>query len=288
MTLPEDLKPEGSRERRIEGDIEQTRSAISEKLEAIGEKLSPENLKQEARNMVGEAKEAAVDKLREVKADAYESVSETAREVGERARRAGEVTFDFARSNAVPLGLIGLGIGLLIARSGSRRPRYEAMRWPEDEPLRGYTGYGEDLEFERGARQRAADAGARVKGAMDRTRERAEQLSSRAKSELEENYAQVSRRARDFGRRAQRRFERTERSAVELARDNPLAVGAGAMAAGMAVGLLLPATRPESELLGPTRDRLVGEVRGSIEGAGRTAKEAARDVQNALRPEPQR
>ena len=56
-----------------------------------------------------------------------------------------------------------------------------------------------------------------------------------------------------------------------LKETNPLVLGAGAMAAGIFLGLMLPATRREDELMGETRDSLL-EQAGEIV---RAAKEAA-------------
>jgi hypothetical protein len=42
--------------------------------------------------------------------------------------------------------------------------------------------------------------------------------------------------------------------------DAPLAVGAAAVAVGAAIGLALPSTRMEQQVLGSTTDRLVGQV----------------------------
>jgi hypothetical protein len=69
----------------------------------------------------------------------------------------------------------------------------------------------------------------------------------------------------------------------ELGRENPLAIGALALAAGVGVGLLLPSTQREDELLGSARDRMVGQVTGSVEGLKRTAKGTAHDVSDAFR-----
>jgi hypothetical protein len=44
--------------------------------------------------------------------------------------------------------------------------------------------------------------------------------------------------------------------------EQPLIVGAAALAAGTLVGLLLPSTRAEDELMGEARDSLINEVRG--------------------------
>jgi hypothetical protein len=74
--------------------------------------------------------------------------------------------------------------------------------------------------------------------------------------------------ARDFSRR--------------VSDDNPLAVGMAAIAAGIGVGLLLPQTEPERELLGSKRDELLGDAKQTLSEMGQTAKDTARDVKNTL------
>jgi ElaB/YqjD/DUF883 family membrane-anchored ribosome-binding protein len=289
MTTSDERKYSGAGEKdpsEIEAEIAHTREEISERLNAIGEKLSPEQLKQEARQALGEAKEAAMDKLRDAKDSAVHSVTETVQNVGERARRAGEVSYGFARENAIPLGLIGLGIGWLVV-SGRRRTDGDHHRWrdPEGPPYRSYgTRYGEDFDVE---------AGETVRRRIDETRERAAAISERARERMQEGAErarertrELSQRTRELGQRARERAIRAENEALDFARENPLAVGAAALAVGVGVGLLLPSTRREDEFLGPRRDRLVGDLRGSVEGVGRVAKDTARDVKGALRDVP--
>ena len=55
-------------------------------------------------------------------------------------------------------------------------------------------------------------------------------------------------------------------------RDNPLVVGAIAVAVGAAIGLALPSTEKEDELLGEAKDRL-------LEGAKSVAGEALHQVE---------
>ena len=62
----------------------------------------------------------------------------------------------------------------------------------------------------------------------------------------------------------------------ELMRDNPLAAGAVAIAAGTAVGLLIPSTQIESEYIGDTGERIVERVEdiardalGKVQGAAK-------------------
>jgi ElaB/YqjD/DUF883 family membrane-anchored ribosome-binding protein len=253
----------------IEAEIERTRGAIGQQLGAIGEKLSPDNLKHEAKGLFDDAKEATVEKLREVKDDALKSVSETVEEVSDRARRAGVASYEYARSNAIPLGLIGLGVGLMFMRSTPRRRRTE---YEYDYPVPGGTLELGEVPEPQAVRRPLADA-----------RERAKDVSRRARHEIDRRAEQARGRARELGQRARTGLVRAEETAVDFTRENPLAVGAAALAAGVAIGLLLPSTRREDEMLGKTRDHLLGEVRGGVEGVGRVAKEAARDVQSALK-----
>ena len=84
---------------------------------------------------------------------------------------------------------------------------------------------------------------------------------------------------------AERDFYRARDFSIRATESHPLAVGAAAIAAGVCVGLLIPETDRENELLGAQRARLVEGARGALEDAKQastaikdTAKEAARDV----------
>jgi hypothetical protein len=285
MTHPNDSKTKDLGE--IEGDIEQTRSEISKDLSAIGEKFSTENVKHETRELVDEAKEAVVEKLREVKANALESMNETMHEVGASARRAGEASYGYASRNAIPLAMIGLGIGWLAMASRGRRQRSEAGFMGHVERRgtqrfdyeKGYAAQGRD--WEEPSDETREQGG--VRSAAEGTLERAGELSSRARRRVENGVESAGKRARELGHRARDGFVHAEHTAVEFGRENPLAIGALALAAGVGVGLLLPSTQREDELLGAARDRMVGEVTGSVEGLKRTAKGTAHDVSDAFR-----
>jgi ElaB/YqjD/DUF883 family membrane-anchored ribosome-binding protein len=270
----------------IEAEIAQTREEISERLNAIGEKLSPEQIKQEARQALGEAKEAVVERLRDAKDSALHSMNETLQDVGERARRAGEVSYGFARENAIPLGLIGLGIGWLVM-SGRRRKNARDYRWRIEE-REAYGSYGPEpggVEYG-GIEQQAEGARERMMQGAGRARDRMMQGAERARERARERAHELGERANELGRRARDRAIHAEHEALDFARENPLAIGAAAMAVGVGVGLLLPPTRREDEFLGERRDRLVGDIRSSVEGVGRAAKDTAREVQGALREAP--
>jgi hypothetical protein len=58
-----------------------------------------------------------------------------------------------------------------------------------------------------------------------------------------------------------------------LMETNPLALGIVAVAAGAILGLMLPSTQAENQLMGETRDRLMDQAKS-------TAKETMKKVQN--------
>jgi ElaB/YqjD/DUF883 family membrane-anchored ribosome-binding protein len=279
----------------IEAEIEQTRSEISESLNAIGEKLSPEQLKEDAKQLLDEAKEAVVDKLRDAKDSALQAANERVREVGQRARHAGEVTYGYARENAIPLGLIGLGIGWLLVSGRRRNGRYDIRQHDRPTFESRHIDYGEDFDApnwpDTGAARQTAPAAFRRN--MEETKERAAEVAERAKRGLDEGVQRARERARELGHRAnelghhaREQFVSAENRALDFANENPLAVGAAALALGVGVGLLLPPTRREDEFLGEARDRLVGEVRGSVDGVGRAVKHTADEVKEVLREAP--
>ncbi|MFG0334236.1 MAG: DUF3618 domain-containing protein, partial [Maioricimonas sp. JB049] len=68
---------------------------------------------------------------------------------------------------------------------------------------------------------------------------------------------QMKRGGRKMGRSIQDGYSYTQDRAAEAMDEYPLAVGAGVLAAGLLVGLLLPRTRREDEWMGETSDRLI-------------------------------
>ena len=77
---------------------------------------------------------------------------------------------------------------------------------------------------------------------------------------------QVQTVARDVGYNASRALQ-----------DNPLAFGAIAVAVGTAVGMALPATRKEQEVLGPARDQLIDRAEQTATQALSSAEQQARE-----------
>jgi ElaB/YqjD/DUF883 family membrane-anchored ribosome-binding protein len=117
---------------------------------------------------------------------------------------------------------------------------------------------------------------------IDRERSKSQALPTRLKhkalhakeatgSRLSDAREQTSGRlgdARDYtSERVQSAKERSQERYHSMKRENPLALGAIALAGGLAIGLLLPSTRREDDMMGETRDSLMDQARRIVDEA---------------------
>ena len=252
-----DLSAEERSPQEIEHEIERTRERMSSNIDALGERLSPDNLKQQA-------KEAIAGKAQDMVAN-----------VGDQARETGGRMIDFITENPLPVAAVTLGaIWLFSMRRGSRsevsgdRMARFAYTGPERRQPNGRPGLGRRL-VDRAASVRdtvgdaASHAGERIGELKDRAEQRAGKLGGTARA-----------RARD-----------AKGGLKHMLAENPLALAAGAVVLGLALGMLLPETEPENRLMGETRDDLgdrISNVAGRVKDA---AIEAGRDVKETVRQE---
>jgi ElaB/YqjD/DUF883 family membrane-anchored ribosome-binding protein len=208
---------------------------------------------------------------------------------------------NFVRDNPVPIALTTLGLGWWAwsQRAGRDRVGYDAD-YPgsaADSTWSTRSGYGaagadaggyRHFDSERGVwvggdesttdrvKQAAADA-------TDRARERLSNASDRAR----ETMSHLGGRTREAAGRAQQQvgyYTRQATTQLQYWMDrNPLAVGAVAMAVGVAVGLALPETRREQQLMGDARHRMVDNAKALANQAVDRATEAAHNVVGAAR-----
>ncbi len=89
-----------------------------------------------------------------------------------------------------------------------------------------------------------------------------------------------SRLAEEAASGMRRRARMRGRQLGDFVRENSLAVVAGAAVLGLAVGLAIPETRREEELMGPMRDRLAERAEAALERAEEAAGEVAETVRS--------
>jgi ElaB/YqjD/DUF883 family membrane-anchored ribosome-binding protein len=287
----------------LRDEIARTRSALSGDVAALGEKFSPEHLKENAKEVIHHAKEAATESakdiirdareatigsLRNAKDHAFDSISETVGEIGRRAQRAGGSAADFVSVNALPLSLIGLGVGWLMLTVGHSRRTARS----------DYTYEGDLYEGQRGGSLEGARR--RTREAVESTRERVNQVASRAgqtigeareelreragevRSQIAQRASDARRQAVDLGHEAYDQLSRAGTRVRDFSSESPMAVGLFALALGLGAGLLLPTTRRENRLMGETRDRLLGSARDTVSQLGRSVQQGASELRDAV------
>jgi hypothetical protein len=258
---------------RIKADIEDTRAELGQTLNEIQERLSPEHLMGEVKETVREATIGKVERVMEKVNDKISTVTEPAMEVmgraGEKLRETGSSIGNTVWRNPIPFALFGLGLGMLIVKRvrnadggtmrssgresdrdmgyGMATPRYSGMA----------RQYGAPGEYAGAARQ----YGASNRGALRDT-------AIGLMHGTGETVSNLGHRAKEGALSARRGFQR-------LVHENPLAVGAAAVAVGAAVGLALPSTRIEQEYMGEASEKIVDKAQQAARDAMDRVKSAA-------------
>ena len=236
--------------REIRSDIVQARADMSETIDAIQDKLRPGSLVSQATETVRNATVERVKGIARSASDRFRGADSAGRQDTYRIReRIGE--------NPIPAAIAAASLAW-IAFSGRRARRaspaiYGSTRG-DDAFIRETTisEYGEDDHDVAVRQQYGTDA-----------------ITERARSAVQES-----------GRRVRRTASTAQERLMQFLRDNPVAAGAVAAAVGATVGVALPDTRRENELMGETRDAVVDQAQEAARGAAERVKDAARQVQD--------
>ena len=250
----------------LRAEIEDTRADMTQTINEIQERLSPEHLVGQVKETVREATIGKVEKVMSSVGETISEVAEPAREMAGRAGNAikevGTTVADTIYKNPIPLALIGLGVGMLVMRNFGGQSYSSSSR---------KLSQGRRSNYELGdvgqARQTQQSTGTST---LNQVKETASDLASRSTDAL----SNLGTKAKNSATAVGTRFER-------MMHENPLAVGAVAVAAGTAIGLALPSTRFESEHIGETGEKLVERV----EDIARNALNKAQDAAKQMAPE---
>lgn len=244
--MAQDRNPvDASREtENIKHEIERTRVEMSETLGEIQDRLRPDHLLQQARDGVTQA---AAGKMRTMMSTAREKASTMAT----RARGAGTYLTDYATDHPVRVAAAvgALTWWMLRVRNNRADDWYGAAEtnWDEADVITY-------VDEEPSLRDRVSNY---ASSARDTVGEYASSARGAA--------AEYAGSARETARRARMRMRDAAGTATtnadEWLRSNPMAAGALALAAGVAIGLSAPRTSFEDGALGQTRDRALARGR---------------------------
>lgn len=267
---------------RIKADIEDTRADLGQTINEIQERLSPEHLMDQVKETVREATIGKVERVMDSVGETISNVTEPAMDMmgraGEKLKETGTSVTNIVTRNPIPLALIGLGVGMLVmnrmrnadgrtsrsSRTRAYQPEFEAGMAMPRHSTRMSQPYGSSYgEYTGGARQ----YGSSGRNLLNRVKDTAGDWTHGAG----ERVSHLGHQAKEGAMRAGRGFQ-------HLVQENPLAVGAAAVAVGAVVGLALPTTRIEHEYMGEASEKLVDK-------AQQVAREAMDKVKTAAQGE---
>jgi ElaB/YqjD/DUF883 family membrane-anchored ribosome-binding protein len=242
----------------IEREIEQTRGRLSRDIDELGNRLTPHNLKEEAKTAIKDAAQGAVSN------------------VGEQARRTGSRLVEVIRENPLPVIAVGAGVTWLLTQKS--RSDFSGDRMAEY----AYTG---PERRQGGSWQSGSGIKGKVGGAVSDVKETVSEAASGVADKAGELKERAGERIGELGGQAKWQTRRIKTNLQHQAEENPLAVAIGAAVVGLALGLLLPGTERENELMGPARDQLVDRAEETVERAKDAAVEAGREVKETVQAE---
>ncbi len=227
-------------------------------------------LKAAVQELTGDAKAAVRDAT-------VGRIERVASNTGASANEMGSSLMTTIRENPVPAALAGIGIGwLLINRSGSSSGQQTGSS-VSSQANQAVGQAQQTVGQAAGQAQQAAgqvagqaqQAAGQVAGQAQQAASQVQQTTGQVVDQVQETAGQVAGQVQQQAQRARGRLE-------QMVMENPVPIGALALAIGGAVGLAVPGTEREQQLMGETRDRVVERVTETVQ---ETAQDTMEKVQ---------
>lgn len=297
----------------IRADIEQTRSQMGETIDAIQARLNPQHIGEQVKEQVREQIHEVTSTVREATIGRAE---EMVRNAGESVNDARYGLMETIKANPIPAAMAAIGLGWLFMNRRSAPPRryddrymrrgeryYGEAAYPyrPAAPYAYQSGYESDFDYERererrqGMAQRAQHAAGgainraqeTVGGAAGQARDAAGNIVGQTRDAAGNLIEQARDTAGHLAGQAQHQARRVEHTFESALGDNPLGLGALALALGAAVGFGLPQTERENQLMGDARENLVEKAQevaqDTVEKVQRVAGDVAETAQETAR-----
>jgi hypothetical protein len=285
----------GRSSREIRSEIDRTRSDMDETFAALDAKLTPKEIGLELWSLFKGGSTTGASKLWQV-----------------------------AREHPMPAAVVGLGLGWLMVESSRKSDAYDGLDrgdyrgYGTSSYRQGYAGTGSysgyaDYEMDEdsgllatakdkvhdvadSAKDALSSAGDKVSGLGHQVADKASTLGHdvadkasglghQAADKASSLGHQVTDKASDLRRQAKTQVRRARVGFWQTMEENPLMVGAATLALGVIVGLALPSTDKEDELMGETRDHLLDEAKEAGQQALDKGKHVAEAVADKVKQE---
>jgi gas vesicle protein len=259
----------------IAADIRISQERLGDTVEEIGERFNPTRLKEELKSDIRDATIGKVENMAQQTAD---MVSDAQRSL-----------VQSIRENPIPAVMVGIGLGWMILNASTRKKDAGSSSQYDDSQRRGSRStYDEQQRAGWNTMyddQRGRDYDQHESGTLDRARNKASDVVDSVKQKTSQLADRTQRKASEVGERAEEMASRVaDQTRVQTRRveqafqDNPLVIGAAALALGLAAGLAIPSTEKEAELMGDTRDELVDKMRDVAEDTKSKVQQVAERV----------
>lgn len=278
-----DRRPAGADEDpdAIARDIEQTREEMTGTIGAIQERLEPERLSAEAKEVAHYVIEEAKGAVRELAGQAstavhdatigrVERMSATTREG---AQTMGSDMFSTIKANPIPAALAAVGIGWMLMHRGESGQRSGSGSGAWASQATGYGSHYYDAYGASGAHQGQS------------TGQQAQQMTGQVASQVQERAGQVQQQLGNTAGQMQHMVGDTAGQVQQQAQgfwqslqSNPVAAAALGLGLGAVAGMAIPETEKEHQLLGETRDSVIGSVKEMAGEKINQAQQIAQDV----------
>ena len=180
------------------------------------------------------------------------------------------------RQNPLPAALTGIGLGWLLmsARSSgsSRQGRYGAGVYTHDYPSR-YEG-----QHSTGGTTSAGEVVGRARDTVGETATQTQDKAGELANRTQDKVGNLGNQARYQTQRASGGFQR-------MLHENPLAMGALGIGVGAALGLAIPETNKEHEVMGEARDNLVDKAQEKVQETQEKVQQVAEEARSAAQDE---
>lgn len=307
-------------------NVQDTTEHISQQVKETAQEITEqaaEKLKKVALEVTEQATERVKDTVTEIrqqiKSDIHDAtigkVEHMANNLREGTRGASASLVTTIKENPIPAALVGFGLAWLVfgkLNSGSS----SSAGWREDQSYSydrdqryggdqryGYRySYNEPQDRSRSMGERAGDMASSVSSAAGNVASSVSDAASNVASGVSDAADSVKHKAGEFVNQAQERVgmvgeqfkgqtSQVMNKSQTLMQDNPLMAGAVALALGAAVGLMLPVTERENELMGTARDKFMdragGVVHDTMDKAQRVVSEATEAAKESVKREMQ-
>jgi len=170
--------------------------------------------------------------------------------------------------------------------TGAQNPGYSTQ--PSYRSQYGSSSYSSGQEEQSRVGQVVQSAQDKASGVLDQARDTAGQLTEQVQETaqqagqyVQEKVGQVREQASHLGEQAQQTLQGTGSQVQRTLESNPVPFGIAALVAGVLVGLALPSTQAENQIMGEKRDQLIDNA----QSVAQDVKQRVQDVVEEKLPE---